>query len=64
MFEKVLGLALITVFLELVAVQSLSWCDPQLCPHGIQHIACGNTGVSRKYCLNLLKINYKIAMKP
>ena len=46
MFKKLLALTLSVTFLEIIVAQSLSWCDPQLCPHGIQHIACDNTGVS------------------
>lgn len=27
--------------------QILDWCDPELCPNGGIHTACGNTGVSK-----------------
>lgn len=48
MFFKLSCLLLSVAFLKVIVVQSLSWCDPELCPHGIQHIACDNTGVSIK----------------
>lgn len=28
------------------SIQALDWCDPELCPAGVKHTACGNTGVS------------------
>lgn len=41
-------------FFTFVESKRLSWCDPELCPNGKQHIACGHDGVS-EYKENCLK---------
>lgn len=47
------------------ATLALDWCDPELCPNGEKHTACGNNGVSqigfksiRKFKSNVLLPNY------
>ncbi|XP_065368937.1 antigen 5 like allergen Cul n 1-like [Calliphora vicina] len=51
MLTKVLSVVvIIAVLLKKVDLKSLSWCDPKLCPLGIQHIACNNSGAFNERC--------------
>lgn len=53
MFNKLLSiLFLIFLCLKKVELKTLSWCDPKLCPKGVQHIACNNTGVTNFKYIN------------
>ncbi|XP_005188844.3 antigen 5 like allergen Cul n 1-like [Musca domestica] len=38
------------------ATLALDWCDPELCPNGEKHTACGNNGAFHKRCGSDVKV--------